>query len=279
MCKAALLPIRQPDGSITHDTAHYRDIAADGRPIVDDCLGLQYSGGRILAGGDHLSRPSRLENLNFGYVDLDIGSNKQLMLILYAPGSDYAEHYEPFLGPNAFLFEAEGEEDPLPSGNSGSPESRSGSYSTSGTRSPNIKGPICGQYCAGPINLCTGNDGCKCYADPYQGTGSGYFTGTCKMPYFSGTSGRGLAEIDSNETLPTNESFVLPINKANMTNPACPCNCTYVSNACCTTEAGIVFEPPERKLGLLQPPNSTMVCNLTSGEFEERSLSGQFDSA
>ncbi|KAI9679374.1 MAG: hypothetical protein M1817_005396 [Caeruleum heppii] len=34
---------------------------------------------------------------------------------------------------------------------------------------------------------------------------------------------------------------------------ACPCNGTYISEACCETPSGIVYEPPEKKLGEIFP--------------------------
>ena len=197
------------------------------------------------------------------------------MLILYAPDSIYAAHWEPFLGADAFLFEEEREPGSPPSDGSSSSSPGTGpSSSRNGSpQSPSSSGPTCGQYCAGPVNLCTGNDGCKCFADPYQGTGSGYFTGTCKTPYFSGDSGRELTEIGSNTTLSANStSFALPLTMANSTHLACPCNCTYVSSACCTSDSGIVFEAPNKKLGMLEPPNSTTFCNTSTGGFEELQL-------
>ena len=48
----------------------------------------------------------------------------------------------------------------------------------------------------------------------------------------------------------------------------CPCNCTYVSNACCDAPSGIVYEAPDLRLGSLQAPMVNMTCNSITGEFQ-----------
>lgn len=153
---------------------------------------------------------------------------------------------------------------------------------SSGSRGPNaqrVTGRNCGQYCSS-FNLCTGGDECKCIADPWQSPGSGYFTGTCKLPYFA--SGRQLSEIYVNSTNLINVTGVLnssasaaasafnatSISGGNSTGLACPCNCTYVSKACCSSDSGTVYEAPNLKLGALHAPNSSMVCDATSGQFQ-----------
>ena len=49
---------------------------------------------------------------------------------------------------------------------------------------------------------------------------------------------------------------------------ACPCNCTYVSKACCNSISGIVYEAPELRLGSVQAPSANLTCNVTTGDFQ-----------
>lgn len=49
---------------------------------------------------------------------------------------------------------------------------------------------------------------------------------------------------------------------------ACPCNCTYVSKACCNSISGIVYEAPDLRLGSVQAPSANLTCNATTGDFQ-----------
>ena len=49
---------------------------------------------------------------------------------------------------------------------------------------------------------------------------------------------------------------------------ACPCNCTYVSKACCNSLSGMVYEAPELRLGSVQAPSANLTCNATTGDFQ-----------
>ena len=127
----------------------------------------------------------------------------------------------------------------------------------------------CGQPCSGPASSCSGNDGCKCLAEMWQGPGSGDYTGVCKIPYFLPGSRRRLSGIfPESAALANSTIFVQSTGLGNMTDVACPCNCTYVSIACCNSASGIMYESPQLKLGVLQRPNSTMSCNNDTGQFE-----------
>lgn len=143
-----------------------------------------------------------------------------------------------------------------------SPEGELDDTASSGSRDPNglqVTSRTCGQYCSS-INLCTGSDECQCIADPWQSPGSGYFTGACKLPYFD--SGRPLSEMYANSTSLVNvmgtsssASLVPPafnassLSESNSTGLACPCSCTYDSNACCLSDSGLVYEAPSLNLG------------------------------
>lgn len=126
--------------------------------------------------------------------------------------------------------------------------------------------PSCGESCWGPVNLCGATDGCRCIADSFQGVGSKYFTGICKPSSFAFdgrrlretlVNGTGLVRMTSNSILTANGSAGSPAADP----PACPCNCTYVSVACCDAPNGVVFEAADLKLGALEP---SQCRNITS---------------
>jgi hypothetical protein len=82
-----------------------------------------------------------------------------------------------------------------------------------------------------------------------------------------------LAKNDTRATTMTGDAVNLPplpppLRSTSPSSAACPCNCTYVSTKCCTSEAakGIVIEPPQYKLGSLLPPTG-WCCNAQTGEF------------
>lgn len=211
-------------------------------------------------------------------------TTSSLVVVLYEPGSKYDDYVMAGLTAGR-LPVADGDGLPYKTPNppvQNSPEGELDDTASSGSRDPNaqqVTGQTCGHYCSS-INLCTGDDGCKCIADPWQSPGSGYFTGTCNLPYFD--SGRRLSEVYVNSTSFVNVTGILnssarveaPAFKApslsgtKYTGLACPCNCTYVSKACCFSNSGMVFEAPSLKLGALQPPNSSMVCSPMSGQFQ-----------
>ena len=62
------------------------------------------------------------------------------------------------------------------------------------------------------------------------------------------------ATIDTVDTNPTVPDLV------------CPCNCTYVSYACCLSPTGIVLEDLGEKIETtIQPPNGTVCCDGRTG--------------
>ena len=140
---------------------------------------------------------------------------------------------------------------------------------TSTNANPQPKNSQCGQYCWGRTDMCTGSDGCTCIADSSQGNANGFFTASCKLPFSVMQSSRGLSEIDSNPTESANSTTMVDVvSVADLDKLMCPCNCTYVSKACCSSTSGIVYESAASKLGALQPPNNSMVCNSTTGDMQ-----------
>lgn len=53
---------------------------------------------------------------------------------------------------------------------------------------------------------------------------------------------------------------------------ACPCNCTYVSPACCLLGSGLVWEDVAEKLPMtVQAPNGSVCCDETTGKWRNSS--------
>lgn len=258
-CKLALIPRSLPNGTPGFEWATYLFIARQGERVRQDCT---YTG-------------------QGGWKTMSTESN--LVIVLYQPSSPYDNYVtaeiaagRPIRGdiPHGVPFgDPQAQAPPAPPVD---PLADDASSSAVGPPATQRGGPVCGQYCSS-VNLCTGNDACKCIADPWGGTG-GFFTGSCKMPYFaSGGSGRELSEIDSNSST----SAINGPGTVNATQPAfdpatmvlgdtgfaCPCNCTYVSKACCFAEGGVVYEAPSLKLGALKLPDAKVICDTTTGEF------------
>ena len=281
-CKLAVISRTQADGSQGWGMLWYRTLAA---ALADINLACVYGstggmrGGYKRTGKRAISYPFLIHELT--QVKTDTESN--LVVVLYQLSSDYDRFVKAELAAGR-LPVADGDGSPFKTSKppvQNSPEGPLDDTATSAFREPNaqqVTGQICDQYCSS-VNLCTGGDGCRCIADPWQYPGSGYFTGTCKLPYFD--SGRRLSEFYVNSTSLVNitrpfssASVEPPVVKApnlsgsNDTGLACPCNCTYVSKACCFSKSGMVHEAPSLKLGALQPPKSLMVCNPTNGQFQ-----------
>lgn len=127
--------------------------------------------------------------------------------------------------------------------------------------------PICGRsrFCT-KASHCRGAFGCICVAERWYGE---FFYSSCKWPV---QTWRGLSEIDSANV--TQSAFLInsTLTAETSTALACPCNCTYVSKACCNSPRGIVYEAPDLRLGALQPPLVNLTCNATTGEFQASSM-------
>ena len=55
----------------------------------------------------------------------------------------------------------------------------------------------------------------------------------------------------------------------------CPCNCTYISHACCLSQTKIVGVDMSQKVNIsVQPPNGTAYCNTTIGLWTSASIDG-----
>lgn len=48
----------------------------------------------------------------------------------------------------------------------------------------------------------------------------------------------------------------------------CPCNCTYVSKACCLSPTGLVYEDPVMRIDAdVQAPNGSVCCDRQTGNW------------
>ena len=98
----------------------------------------------------------------------------------------------------------------------------------------------------------------QCVANVLKSSNTKMMRGCCKLPYYPESPARRLL---SNSSLPgdvqtnaTGGSSPLP---PAIIKSGCPCNCTYVSQACCGVQHGLVYEAADLKLGGLDPSNST----------------------
>ena len=123
--------------------------------------------------------------------------------------------------------------------------------------------PICRRfpYCSKSSD-CRGAFGCICIADKWHGE---FWATSCKWPFPD--LGRGLFEIDSVNATQSASSVNRTLTATSSGNVACPCNCTYVSKACCDSPAGYVYEGIDLKLGSVQAPSANMTCDITTGDF------------
>ena len=274
LCKLALIPLLSSTGAISTDTSYYRSIASTGDQIQTSCV---HPFNMIPSGGHSRA-----------------GDNARLLLVLYARNSDFDNKVRRRIAqgqPTLGMESANGNIIPSTVGLPGGSDDDDAASSTVGPpqlgyADPNdaVDGPSCGQFCSGPSRLCDEASGCLCIADPWQGVGSAFFTGKCKAPYRSSTanslssspsssgrellgSGLSLTNVTALSPPGSNNNNNLTIEGGLAADVACPCNCTYVSRACCTSATGIVHEAPALKLGVLKAPNSSLVCDGGTGRF------------
>ena len=128
--------------------------------------------------------------------------------------------------------------------------------------------PRCGrsQSCSKSAD-CRRAMGCYCVAEKWYGE---FYTGTCRWP-FSG-NGRGLIGIESANATESGFSMNSTLTGEDMMDLACPCNCTYVSKACCSSPSGIVYEAPNLRLGSVEAPSVNLTCNATTGDFQASNM-------
>lgn len=75
-----------------------------------------------------------------------------------------------------------------------------------------------------------------------------------------------------NSTSPSNATFPSYATAPDVISPinglTCPCNCTYVSQACCLSRSGMVWEAPSLKIDtVVQAPNGSVCCDTMTGDW------------
>lgn len=130
--------------------------------------------------------------------------------------------------------------------------------------------PWCGTtpHCSGSRD-CRHKFGCVCIAEKWYGE---FYTGTCRLPFSGNRNGRGLLGTDLANATESSFSMNSTLTGEGTMDLACPCNCTYVSRACCNSLSGIVYEAPNLRLGSVQAPSVNLTCNATTGEFQASNM-------
>ena len=126
--------------------------------------------------------------------------------------------------------------------------------------------PRCGisQLCS-KASDCAFAFGCICTADKWYGE---FFTSTCKWRLPRLRNWRGLLGNDSANATGSDFSLNSTISEDGTNDSACPCNCTYVSRACCNLLSGSVQEAPDKRLGSLLVPSAKLACDAATGELQ-----------
>lgn len=116
----------------------------------------------------------------------------------------------------------------------------------------------------------------RCVASVAKVANTILLEGYCKLSYYSGSQGRRL--LSNASSIPvdnaTFSALVPPETRDPLTGFGCPCNCTYVSQACCDAPSGEVWEPASFKLGSLAPPNPNTCCDRITGAFRQKARNG-----
>ena len=130
--------------------------------------------------------------------------------------------------------------------------------------------PWCGttQHCSGSRD-CRREFGCVCIAEKWHGE---FYTGTCRLPFSGNRNGRGLLGTDLANATESSFSMNSTLTGEGTMDLACPCNCTYVSRACCNSLTGIVYEAPNLRLGSVQAPSANLTCSATTGGFQASNM-------
>ena len=234
-----------------YDTGIYPRIARQASGILSDCthydeledIAATMQGGQGWTGETVLILRSKCDALNPNSIH--IGDKGQILTLVYSNTSAFAEALAE-TGMNSFL-----------------PELKAISARNPSTTIPEPN-PTCGTvtHCS-KASDCKGAFGCMCIADQWHGD---FVTSKCKWPYLGFR--RGTLEIDSANATDSDPAFNNTLTDESRTNLACPCNCTYVSEACCNSTSGIVYEAPNLRLGSVQAPSANLTCNATTGDFQ-----------
>lgn len=139
------------------------------------------------------------------------------------------------------------------------------------------RAPRRGEGCEGPVGVCATEEGCRCLVEGGSGGGAGESDGsgggkgsgsagrlykaTCQPSHFANDLIRpGVRVLRGEDPTPETGNPILRNLTSNLELGAqdrmaaiCPCNATYVSEACCSARNGMVWEDAKMKVGELQP--------------------------
>ncbi|KAL8855935.1 MAG: hypothetical protein Q9178_007449 [Gyalolechia marmorata] len=94
--------------------------------------------------------------------------------------------------------------------------------------------------------------------------------GSCRGRCLLGAGG--TIEVPANDHVPV-AAPAKTLSNSIEASLSCPCNCTYVSRACCMSADGIVAEDATQEIVTTQlPPNGTVCCDGATGNFATSSL-------
>ena len=94
--------------------------------------------------------------------------------------------------------------------------------------------------------------------------------GSCRGRCLLGAGG--TIEIPANDAVPV-AAPAKTLSNTIEASLSCPCNCTYVSRACCLSGDGIVAEDATQEIVTTQlPPNGTVCCDGTTGNWVTSSI-------
>ncbi|MCJ1231498.1 hypothetical protein MMC12_008175 [Toensbergia leucococca] len=252
-CNVALLSVDYINGGLSWDTSSFPSIANDAWRLALHCV--KPGGGITSTGGYSLT-----------------GDHSQLVVVIFGLNSIFSTKLRAKIeaGDRIAASEVASSDDIFvvpPGVPSARPDSASTVPDTASSTIEKNRG-LCGSMYCTSTSKCSIGGGCTCIADTWQAAGSRLYMGRCRVPY-STSDGRELTEVDLNAAASGNSTFSFQgASAGDLKNVACPCNCTYVSNACCNSPSGIVHEALSLRLGSLQPPSSTVTCNPTTGEFQ-----------
>ena len=155
--------------------------------------------------------------------------------------------------------------------------------------------PQCGASCLNNAE-CDVANGCVCDTDftspptdpsygmskcRYRPNASTLIAAAASLIKIGSCRGRCLMGADGTLQLPVDDTVPIAAPAANIDplypgsppgtlepSLTCPCNCTYVSHACCLSPDGIVKEDPTQKIQTsLKVPNNTVCCDGTTGDW------------
>lgn len=76
-----------------------------------------------------------------------------------------------------------------------------------------------------------------------------------------------------NTTIVDSTSYESTTFSPSLTDLACPCNCTYVSKACCLSLTGLVYEDPVMKIDtVVQATNGSVCCDHQTGNWTKAAV-------